>query len=166
MRLLPHCRFSGARRQSARWLPSCSDTCTSLKVDLRARLASALAFAARRLWRRRDLTDADEVILDLVTEALVRLGKLYRPQEGGRTASEALRHAPSHIRDLVERCEAVATAATPPGDQPSPGLPPTARLHSATDVVQGLPLPDAADIAIEDINMINPRIWAENKASE
>ena len=47
-------------------------------ADLRFKLASNVGFAARRLWRRTDLEDFDEVILDLLCEALQRIGHNYR----------------------------------------------------------------------------------------
>jgi len=74
---------------------------------VRAQLAAAVAFAARRLWRRRDLETADQVILDLLVEALYRLGVLYRPGVG-LAAADALASAPRHVRVLVDKLLPVA----------------------------------------------------------
>ena len=38
--------------------------------ELRRRLAAAVAFAARRMWRRADRSQQDETVLDLLVEAL------------------------------------------------------------------------------------------------
>ena len=81
-------------------------------ADLRLRLASSVAFAARRLWRRADLEGSDEVVLDLLCEALQRIGHQYRPKEG-EPAVQALASAPSHIRELVQSLAEVAL----PGQQ-------------------------------------------------
>jgi len=67
----------------------------------RERLAGALGGAGRRLWRRRDLTAKDEVVLDLVVEALARIGQLVRPRS--QVQAEAnLAQAPSGLRREVE----------------------------------------------------------------
>ena len=39
-------------------------------ADARMRLASHLGYAARKIWRRHDLDSKDEIVLDLVCEAL------------------------------------------------------------------------------------------------
>ncbi len=62
--------------------------------------ASALGYAGRNLWRRHDLEDQDLVILDLVVEALDRLGRLYRPNEN-TPAVMAVNAAPSHVQRLL-----------------------------------------------------------------
>ena len=48
-------------------------------VVARSRLAAGLGAAGRRMWRRSDLTKTDLVVLDLVTEALHRVGECLRP---------------------------------------------------------------------------------------
>ena len=80
-------------------------------ADARMRLASNLGFAARKLWRRNDLDIMDEVILDLVCEALVRLGQSYRPKEGGTLAKENLARAPTEIQEMIE---SLVNLAKPP----------------------------------------------------
>ena len=44
--------------------------------DLRYKFAVAVAYAARRLWRAKEKSQNDEVVLDLVFEALARTGEL------------------------------------------------------------------------------------------
>ena len=63
--------------------------------DLRIKTSPSVAYAARRLWRRDDRTEADEIILDLLAEALGRLGKKYRPC--AKTARQAIQAAPTSI---------------------------------------------------------------------
>ena len=65
--------------------------------NLRCKLAAAVGFACRKLWRRRDICKEDEISLDLLVEALGRLGHLYRPAESA-SATVAIRNAPPHIR--------------------------------------------------------------------
>ena len=89
-------------------------TCVPL-VDTRHKLASHVAYAARQLWRRKDLEHADNIVLDLLCEALQRMGHMYRPDEGA-PAQKALDHAPSYIKDLVKTLERVAT----PEETPAP----------------------------------------------
>ena len=71
-------------------------------VESRRRLAAAVGFAARRLWRRKDLAEEDMVVLDLVVEALDRMGRLYRPREG-QPAIAALASAPGQVAQLVDK---------------------------------------------------------------
>ena len=71
-------------------------------AELHRRLAAAVAFAARRLWRRASLSDADTVILDLLVEALHRMGHEYRAPAGQR-ATQCLQSAPQHVVDIVAR---------------------------------------------------------------
>ena len=68
----------------------------------RRRLANAVGAAARMVWRRCDLTDKDEVVLDLLCEALARLGEMSRPREMD------LSGAPKHIQQLLGRFVALA----------------------------------------------------------
>ena len=56
--------------------PSAGESIT----DVRCRIAAQVGYAARRLWRRADLTAADNVILDLLTEALGHLGQKVKVQ--------------------------------------------------------------------------------------
>jgi len=79
--------------------------------DLRRALAAAVAHAARRLWRRSDIEEADEVVLDLLTEALCRWGHLYGPRQGGASAAAAVQSAPQHVRALVSALLPVAARA-------------------------------------------------------
>ena len=44
-------------------------------AELRTSLAAALAFSARKLWRRSDLASSDQQVLEFVTAALSVLGK-------------------------------------------------------------------------------------------
>jgi len=74
----------------------------------RCRLAGALGAAGRRLWRRKDLEVVDEVVLDLVVEALFRIGNLVRP--AGRWAAA---DAPPHIQELVAKLVPVACGDVP-----------------------------------------------------
>ena len=59
------------------------------------------------MWRRRDLTEADLVVVDLVAEALVRLGGMLRPGER-EGVDEALARAPQSVRDELELLAALA----------------------------------------------------------
>ena len=76
-------------------------------ADIRMKLASTIGYAARRLWRRKDVEEIDRVILDLICEALQRIGHSYRPKEG-EGALRALAQAPSHIKELVSSLENLA----------------------------------------------------------
>ena len=84
-------------------------------ADARWRTAGAVGSAARGLWRRGDLQPEDLVVVDLLAEALVRLGRLVRPCEG-RAVVRSLQGAPKHIRQELELL--VKLAARPDG-QPS-----------------------------------------------
>ena len=84
-----------------------SDVVSPGLPELRRRLAAAVAHAARRLWRRSDREGADDVVLDLLVEALDRLGRASRPREG-EPARAALAAAPAHVRALLARLEPVA----------------------------------------------------------
>ena len=76
--------------------------------DARRKLAAALGYAGRSLWRRDDLEEHDKIVLDLVVEALDRLGRLHRPDENV-AATQALRDAPSHVQELVAKLSNLAT---------------------------------------------------------
>ena len=76
-------------------------------ADTRFKLASTIGYAARKMWRRKDLEDIDNIILDLLCEALQRIGHSYRPREG-EGALQALAKAPSHIKELVSSLENIA----------------------------------------------------------
>ena len=78
--------------------------------DARRRLAGALGFASRKLWRRSDLSEEDNVVVDLVAEALVRLGRLLRPSEL-RSVEANISHAPSTVREELKLLAAIATPA-------------------------------------------------------
>jgi len=78
--------------------------------EARRRLAAAVGFAARRMWRLPGVEDEDRVVLDLLVEALDRMGRLYRPAES-RPAVQALAAAPPHIALLVGKI--VPLAARP-----------------------------------------------------
>ena len=79
--------------------------------DARRKLAAALGYTGRSLWRRDDLEEHDKIVLDLVVEALDRLGRLHRPNENV-AATQALRDAPSHVQDLVAKLSNLATPST------------------------------------------------------
>ena len=73
----------------------------------RKRIAAALAVAGRKLWRRGDLTPADEVIVDLVMESLHRLGAMLRPQDG--TPADLV--VAQALPDVREQCERLVQLA-------------------------------------------------------
>lgn len=81
------------------------------RTEARRKLAAAVGFAARRLWRMPQITPADEIVLDLLVEALARMGQLYRPAEGGQ-ATAALGSAPPHVVELVDRLLPLAAYTT------------------------------------------------------
>ena len=87
-------------------------------ADASAQLASSVGYVSRQMWRRNDLEEVDEIILDLLCEALQRIGHSYRPKEG-YTAKQALQKAPTHIQELVATLE---TLAKPEGPTPGPSL--------------------------------------------
>ena len=74
----------------------------------RRRAAAAIGSTCRRPWRRSDLDHRDVVVLDLVAEALVRLGHLLAPGEGHPAA--VLAGAPRQHQELVSRLLPLATA--------------------------------------------------------
>ena len=109
----PHASAKG-KRQQGRAAPARGGYVETL-ADTRLKLASAIGYAARRLWRRKDLEDVDTIILDLICEALQRIGHSYRPREGDG-ALQALARAPSHIQELVSSLENLARPGNPDGD--------------------------------------------------
>ena len=76
-------------------------------AEHRWKVAASLGYAARRLWRRSDLEEADLVVLDLVCEALSRLGHLLRPKEG-QAAVEVLASAPRHYQEVASKLLSLA----------------------------------------------------------
>ena len=80
----------------------------------RARMAAALAVAGRKLWRRDDITEADKVILDLVSEALHRLSLNLKPKDQV-TPAVVLDAALPRVRDQVRLLVNVA-ARLPAGE--------------------------------------------------
>ena len=81
-------------------------------ADLRIKLAAAVAFAARRLWRRDDLAVEDQVVLKHLFCALEELGRLYRPPAGA-TARAALALAPSDVVSMVNSLQRLAERQVP-----------------------------------------------------
>ena len=78
-------------------------------------MAGALGATGRRMWRRRDLSDADAVIMDLVAEALQRISLLLRPcARAGPVAALAL--APAQVQ---EECRLLLALARPLLSAPS-----------------------------------------------
>ena len=74
----------------------------------RLRLAGALGSSCRRLWRRSDLGKDDLVILDLMAEALQRLGKCGRPGHAAHPMV-TLAEGPPRIVQQVTLLAALAT---------------------------------------------------------
>ena len=83
--------------------------CGEQLVDARARVAAALGATCRRLWRRKDIEQVDEIVLDLVAESLVRLGSDVHPSSG-KSPAVVLRKAPSRVADLVSHLLPLASA--------------------------------------------------------
>ena len=79
---------------------------------LRRSLAAAVGYAARKLWRRKDLEEIAEVVLNLLMEAVQRMGRKYGPSEG-LGADQALAQAPRHTQQLVNRIEPIAHRQAP-----------------------------------------------------
>ena len=76
---------------------------------MRCKLAAAVAYAARRLWRDGGRADCDDVVLDLLVEASVRMGEVYQPAQGA-PALQALSSAPSHVQELVAKVLPLASS--------------------------------------------------------
>ena len=108
----------------------------------RAKAAAALGAAGRMLWRRSDLNGQDDVIIDLISEALIRMGKQLRP-DAKLAAAAALRSAPAHIQ---AECELLAALA---------GSCPKVEDGSSTSV-SSWPLHDQAILAVQH----NGRLFA------
>ena len=101
---------------------------------MRARLAAALAHFGRRMWRRSDLTQSDKVILDLLSEALQRLGQQLKPMDAPLDVIVA--NALPDVQTSFQLMARVATRQTPvlaslPGgpDAGVPGRPPDREHH-------------------------------------
>lgn len=86
-------------------------------IVARKRMAGALGAAGRQLWRRQDIGDNDLLILDLVSEALVRLGAILRPSVG-RPAEEVLSEGPGHVWAQARLLADLATRKSPDSVQP------------------------------------------------
>ena len=86
-------------------------------IVARRRMAGALGAAGRQLWRRQDIGDTDLLILDLVSEALVRLGAILRPSVG-RPAEEVLSEGPGHVWAQARLLADLATRKSPDIVQP------------------------------------------------
>ena len=105
---------SGPRRTA-----SGPDPPEALATELRRRLAASVAYNARRLWRLPGKSKDDIIILDLLCEALARLGRACRPMEG-ECAQKSLLKAPTLVRELVAGLLPIAQRGrvdpTAPGD--------------------------------------------------
>ena len=66
-------------------------------ATLRSKLASTSGCAARKLWRRTDLTNEDEIFLDLVCERVSRIGTSYLPKSGA-SLHQSFHDAPMTLR--------------------------------------------------------------------
>ena len=80
--------------------------------DDREALAKSLAVCARRLWRRGDREDLDNIVLDLVVEALHRLGNGIRPK-AGKSAAAVVSQAPLRVQELLGVLQPLAARALP-----------------------------------------------------
>ena len=99
----------------------------------RLRMAAALGAAGRRMWRRKDISDSDKIVLDLVVEALHRLSADLQPA-GNMTAPDlVLKKAIPDIQLQVQKLvrlaarghhEGVLPAAGEPADAPDIPPPP------------------------------------------
>ena len=69
----------------------------------RRRLAAALGASGRMLWRRGDLQEVDTVVIDLITEALVRMQRALYPHGGD--PRRVLAQAPAKVQREVELLE-------------------------------------------------------------
>ena len=74
---------------------------------VRRRLAAALGASGRMVWRRSDLQEVDTVVLDLITEALVRLQRVLYPRGGDPRG--VLAQAPPQVKKEVELLKALAS---------------------------------------------------------
>ena len=81
-------------------------------ADLRCKLAASVGFAARRLWRQPLLEPQDEVVLDLLCEALARLGLSLKPK-ARRAVAASFAAAPTHVQRLVSKLEAIGGRPVP-----------------------------------------------------
>ena len=76
----------------------------------RSQLAAALAHSARTLWRLKRMDDQDGAILDVLCEALVRLGQAHRLQ-AGHTPAQIVKLAPPWMAETFHRLGAVANVS-------------------------------------------------------
>ena len=63
----------------------------------------------RRYWRLRDLAPEDEIVIDLLSETLARLSKLFKGPAKS-SAAESLEFAPEHIQQEVQLLAGLAAA--------------------------------------------------------
>ena len=118
-------------------------------AELRVKLAGAVGFAARRMWRRSELEEADLIVLDLLVEALARMGRLCGPRAGA-PAADSLAAAPRHVKELVEKVVPLATRvegqvvspATPAAAavRPRSRTPPKARSRASKEAIVPQPV--------------------------
>ena len=78
----------------------------------------ALAFSAKTYWCRADLTTQDKVVLDLVVEAMHRLGGLLRPQVGPEAKSPADLVLEQALPDVQRQCVLLQMLAARPALDP------------------------------------------------
>ena len=100
---------------------------------MRARLAAALAHVGRRMWRRSDLTQSDKVILDLLSEALQRLGQQLKPMDAPLDVivANALPdvQASFHLMARLATRQTPVLASLPGGPDAVPERPPDREHH-------------------------------------
>ena len=104
-------------------------------ASARCRAASALGAAGRLLWFRKDLSNEHDVVVDLITEALVRIGNQLRPVAKSDVAA-ALSAAPAHIQDECALLVALASSEPLLADKP-PGKP-SVKISSLPTVIKML----------------------------
>ena len=75
---------------------------------VRWKLARALGAACRQLWRRNDLSSSDEIVCDLVAEALARVSRQLRGPAGA-PARAILECAPPDKKLAVLLLAGIAT---------------------------------------------------------
>ena len=80
-------------------------------IAVRWKLARTLGASCRQLWRRDDM---DEVVCDLVAEALARLSRLLKGPSG-TPAREVLMHAPHDKRQTILKLAGLASRPKPEG---------------------------------------------------
>ena len=107
----------------------------------RRQVAQAIGAAGRKMWRRADLTAEDELISELLCEALARLSKSLRGP-AGCAARELLQSAPQPIRQEVLMLAAIAKRGVPPpaAFKVAPGAPVRSMRADADEFVPTLHL--------------------------